>query len=220
MTRLTMPPEDPVERLENEARRLLSEWGLVVKRQLSRVRSSASTLATNLVRWGRTRIDAMRATRRYLLDPTSAWSGHDLRAVTAASLLGPRALLAGALLAGAYALSTGGSMRDALAPGAVETLWAFGRVAILVLVIPVSGLPRGRLIAAYAAGLTPYLFGITTSLRLIALAASALITLAGLVGAGLPVNGARRAIGVAFGGQAGVVVFGWLVRAAIAALTA
>jgi hypothetical protein len=134
--------------------------------------------------------------------------------------VGPRYLLAGLLLSAAFTSTVGGAPGEALAPVLVEIVWALGRFAVIALLVPAHELPRPRLAAAYLAGLLPYVFGATAWLRIVALVASALLTFRGLTGAGLGGRRARTAVLWAFGGQAGVLAFGWIVRAALAGLFA
>ncbi len=74
--------------------------------------------------------------------------------------------------------------------------------------------------AAWSVSLLPYLLGATEELRIVALGASALLCLGALKGAGLRSADARTMVGWAFGGQAGVLTFGWLISGGLAILTA
>lgn len=216
MTSPGTPPADPIERIGDELRRLAGDISAATRRRASRTRVRALRLAagasSRLSAWA----ERMAAARRYLLDPVGAWTHDDAVAVSAAAAIGPRYLLAGLLLAASYTYATGGTPGEALSPVLVQIVWALGRIAVIALLVPAGRLPRPRLVAAYLAGLVPFVFGVTAALRLAALIASALLTFTGLTGAGLGGRRARTAVLWAFGGQVGVIVFGWIARAALA----
>ena len=220
MTSLGTPPVDPVERLGNEARRLFGDVSSTarrgLRRRVARGRAWVDASTARLHGWN----ERMAAARRYVLAPADAWIRQDAPAVSAAAAVGPRYLIAGLLLAAAYTRATGGTIGEALAPAFVEIVWALGRLGAIALLVPARELPRPRLAAAYLAGLLPYVFGVTTWLRVVVLVASALLTFRGLTGAGLGGRRARTAVLWAFGGQVGVVAFGWVARAALAGLFA
>ncbi|HEY3316945.1 MAG TPA: hypothetical protein VGK50_00765 [Coriobacteriia bacterium] len=108
-------------------------------------------------------------------------------------------------------------LRMPLAEVAVAVVWTLGwaglRLGILRLAAPRTS--PGRVRAAWAAGLLPAAFGVTDVLRVLALAASAWLTLGALEGGGVPRREARRAAAVAFGAEAAAAVVRWVAASAL-----
>lgn len=153
---------------------------------------------------------------RYHRDAALPWSPEGHRDRQRAAAIGVRALVFGVTLA---ALSAAGLRDSWLAAAAVsgeQLLWASARFIIIALVSPRGALDRPRLTTAFMAGLVPYAAGVTPTLRILALAGSAILTYRGLQGAGLRPGEARTAIVWSFGGQAAVAGLGWVLRALVA----
>ncbi len=98
-------------------------------------------------------------------------------------------------------------------------LWAGARFIIIAMLMPRGAITRTRLSIVFLSGLLPYAFGATWLLRMVALGGSALLTRRGLLGAGVSARDVRVTVGWSFGGQAAILVGGWLVRAVIALIT-
>ena len=137
----------------------------------------------------------------HLRDPRTHWQTRDGTAIAATAAFGIRALAFGLLTATAVLLAAEQPLRAGIGAAFAELVWAAGRYAILALLLTPRPLRRRRLVAAYLAGLAPYLFGVTPGLRLVSLVASGWLTYRGLRGAGLAAKPARSAIAWAFGGQ-------------------
>lgn len=155
--------------------------------------------------------------RAYLADPVAAWSGDSPARLMPAVAFGLRAFAAGLLISAGVALGTGVRLPAAGLVILTELLWVAARLAIIVLLTP-TGLPRSRALAAFAAGLAPYAFGITPLLRLGSLGLSAVLTARGLRGAGAAAGTVRLATGWAFGGQAAIMAGGVALRGLLAAI--
>lgn len=136
----------------------------------------------------------------------------------AAAAIGVRAFVFGLIAGAAFAVSKNNSYASGFAVVAGEVLWAAARFIIIGALLPRDVTDRTQLSAAFLAGLLPYALGFTPALRTVALAISALLTYRGMTGGGIHKSEARLATGWAFGGQAGVVLAGWLVRIAVTLL--
>lgn len=156
---------------------------------------------------------------RYHRDSTLPWNADGHADRSAAAAIGVRCFAFGLTLAALYAAGLRSSLLAAVAVVAEQLLWASARFIIIALVSPRKAIDRTSLSIVYLAGLLPYVMGATPTLRMLALAGSALLTYRGLQGAGLRVAEARSAIAWSFGGQAAVAAFGWILRALVALAT-
>jgi hypothetical protein len=212
------PPTDPFEQVLSTLTHVALSFFIAWRRALSsgyrRVRAVALWIAGRVAgwagQWGRV--------IRYFTTPASERIHEDADASRAAAF-GVRAFAFGLLASGSITIATGGTSRAAVATLAVELAWAAGRFAICAALVPVTTLPRSRLALAYLTGLVPFALGLTAPLRIAALAASALLTAREFHAAGPDAGTVRTAVGWAFGGQALVVVFGFVLRGGLAALT-
>lgn len=153
--------------------------------------------------------------RAYHAGAALPWEPAGDRERRAAAALGLRAFVFGLVLCGiGTSASTSRWLPIAVAVGS-QVLWAGVRFIIVALLMPRGAIDRARLSTAYLAGLTPYVFAATWALQLAALAASALLTARGLLGAGVPRRDVRIAIAWAFGGQVAVAAGLWVMRALV-----
>lgn len=157
-----------------------------------------------------------RGALEYHRNAAAPWETAESASREAAAALGARGFMFGMI---ALAIVTA-SARNVWGPGVVaaggEILWAGVRFIIIALLMPRGAIGRSRLSVAFLAGLFPYAIGVTWLLRLVALGASAVLTLRGMRGAGVSESDSRVAVGWAFGGQAAVLAAGWIVRAIVA----
>lgn len=150
--------------------------------------------------------------------PANAWSSENERELEVSAAAGVRAFALGLVLAGWWVASARNAWIAGVTLIAGEVLWASARFIIIAWLMPRGAIDRRGLSIAYCAGLLPYVAGITAPLRVASLFASAYLTWSALNGAGVRRGDANRAIAWSFGGQAGVVVAGWLGRALLALL--
>lgn len=194
---------------------LFAAWRRMIG-MLARVPRHVGRIATCA---GRSWIGQWRTTLEYHRHADEAWDADDLAAYQPAAALGARAFVFGMIV---LALVTA-SGHNAWGPGvmlvASEVLWTGMRFIIIALLMPRAAIGRTRLTIAFLAGLLPYALAATWLLRLAALAASAVLTYRGLLGAGVARRDVRLATGWAFGGQMAVFAGGWLIRGVIAVLT-
>lgn len=132
-----------------------------------------------------------------------------MRLVTA----GATALALGALGALAFGVRGGKDWLPSLFTVVWLIAWALARLAILRLSAPAAfrGSPR-PVEAAWGPALLPFALAIASPLDLVALAASAFYTLAGLQAVGFARRDAVRGVAWAFGGQVAVEVLAWIAR--------
>ena len=157
--------------------------------------------------------------RSYHLHAAEPWTDATAVERETAAAVGTRAFLFGLAAAGILAATSRGLPGPAVVTVAAEVLWAGVRFIIIAMLMPRGVIGRARLSVAFLAGLLPYALGATWLLRMIALAGSAALTHRGLLGAGVAEGDARITIGWSFGGQAAILVGGWLLRAVIALLS-
>lgn len=151
--------------------------------------------------------------RSYHAGAASPWEPAGESARRTSGALGLRAFIFGLVLCGiSVSTTTSRWLPVAVAVGS-QVLWASARFIIVALLMPRGVIDRTRLSTAYLAGLMPYALAATWVFQLAALAASAVLTERGLLGAGVPRRDARIAIAWAFGGQAAVVAGLWVARA-------
>lgn len=129
--------------------------------------------------------------------------------------LGVRALAAGGLLGVLTAMIAHGDVRGAAGAAVASIVWAAARLGVLLFALHGTGLRRKAVIAAWAAGLLPYLGALTIGLRVAAFLASAYLTRGTMAAMGVPDVDARRATRWAFGGQAVAVGTAWLAGAVL-----
>lgn len=146
------------------------------------------------------------ALRTYIRDPQALWRAQDGPGLAAVAAFGARAFAFGLLVTVAVELATLQPLRSGVGTAFTEIIWAFGRYALLALVLPTRVIRRPRLLAAYLAGLTPYMFGVAAAPRLVSLVLSAWLTYRSIEGAGATRGQARVAVGCAFGGQLAVTL--------------
>ncbi|MRS12896.1 MAG: hypothetical protein EG823_07465 [Actinobacteria bacterium] len=158
--------------------------------------------------------------RDYHARGAAAWTPADLASRRRAAAIGLRGFVFGLVIA--WIISD--TSRNTWLPGGVtvisEVLWAGARFIIIALLARRGTIDRPRLSTAYLAGLLPYTLALTGPLRIAALLLSAVATYRGLVGAGVQKPDARLMIGWSFGGQAGIMVAGILVRVVMALVAA
>lgn len=192
---------------------LFAAW----RRVIGAVARAFARMATIMRSAARTWIAQWRLVLQYHASAAEAWSRDATTRETAAAL-GVRGFVFGMTLAGITMAAT----RDLWLPGVItvvsEVLWAGMRFIIIALLMPRGAIGRSRLYVAYLAGLLPYAIGATWFLRLLALGLSALLTYRGLLGAGVAKDDAKVTLGWSFGGQAGIIAGGWLLRALLAAV--
>ncbi|MDO8879368.1 MAG: hypothetical protein Q7W44_00980 [Coriobacteriia bacterium] len=212
------PPTDPFEQVLSTLTHVALSFFIAWRRALSsgyrRVRAGALWITRRVAGWA----GQWGHVTRYLTRPAPERVHGDADASRAAAF-GARAFAFGLLASGSITIATGGTSRAAVATLVVELAWAAGRFAICAALVPVTTLPRSHLALAYLTGLAPYALGLTAPLRIAALAASALLTARELRAAGPDARTVRTAVGWAFGGQALVVVFGFVLRGGLAVLT-
>lgn len=212
------PPTDPFEQVLSTLNHVAVSFFIAWRRALGsgyrRLRGGALWITGRVVgwagQWGRV--------TRYLTTPAPE-RVHEDEDTSRAAAFGARAFAFGLLASGAITIATGGTSRAAVATLVVELAWAAGRFAICAALVPVATLPRKRLALAYLTGLAPYAVGLTGPLRIAALAASALLTAREVRAAGPEARTVRTAVSWAFGGQALVVAFGFVLRGGLAVLT-
>ena len=158
------------------------------------------------------------AVTRYFRDPAVEWASAERAGVTSAAAFSARAFAFGLLAGIALDIARGGTARIAVAAALVEVLWAGGRFAILLALVPGDRLRGADVAAAYLTGLAPYALAWTGGLRVVALVVSAVLVARALRAAGLARPEARLAVGWAFGGQLAVVAVGIALRATLAAV--
>lgn len=154
---------------------------------------------------------------RFLRRPKTLGS-LDATSVDRIAALGVRALLFGSLLRIAVGWLTSRMVGVSGAQTIGMLAWAAVRLAILVVLAPAGRVERVRAYAAWAVSLVPFALGATEGLRFLALAASAWLCLDALQSLGESRRTARTMVLWSFGGQAGVVALGWLVRGGVAAM--
>lgn len=186
-------------------RRLLTGLARMTTRAILLVRRAAHAWVLQWVRFV-----------HYHRDASLPWAPEAHRTRQSAAAIGVRAFVFGVTLAALSAAGLRDSWLAAIAVLAEQLLWASARFIIIALVSPRGALDRPCLATAFMAGLVPFAAGVTPTLRILALAASALLTYRGLQGAGLRPGEARTAIAWSFGGQAAVAVLGWVLRALVA----
>ena len=211
-----VPPADLFEQvaaaLSAVGRALFAAWQRSLDGAYRAVRSACRAATEGTRRW----TAHWALVRRYYVDPADP--RHDTATRGTAAAFGLRAFAFGMLASGALAVATGDPERTAIAAIIVEVIWAAGRFAVCAAILPATT-PRDRLLRAYLAGLVPYAFGLTATLRWAALAASAVMTARGLRGTGVGAPETRSAVAWAFGGQVAVVALGFVARAGLALLT-
>lgn len=134
--------------------------------------------------------------------------------------LGFRLSLLGLGASVAVGLWRTGGWRPAAGAAITTTVWAFARLGVLVWLAPGDRRTRVVVAAVWAASLAPFGLGLTEGLRLVALAASAVLCLGALRGIGVPEKDVRSMVGWSFGGQAAVTLGGLAVRALLALVLA
>jgi hypothetical protein len=128
---------------------------------------------------------------------------------------GVRAFIAGMLGLFALAVSTGGDPAVAGTQAVTSAVWALARLGMLVFFARGGRDTRSAVLTAWAAGLFPYLIGVTAGLRLAAFIVSAIYTEAALVGVGIDRRRSLSLVAQAFGAQAIIVGLAWGVRAVL-----
>lgn len=186
-------------------RRMVSSIAGVVPRVVNDARSA-----------GRTWIGQWRRVREYHLHAFEPWTVATVADRETAAAVGTRAFIFGVVVAGIVTATSSGLLGPAVVTTGTEVLWAGARFIIIAMLMPRGAITRSRLSIAFLAGLLPYAFGATWLLRMVALGGSALLTRRGLLGAGVSARDVRVTVGWSFGGQAAILVGGWLVRAVIA----
>lgn len=95
---------------------------------------------------------------------------------------------------------------------AAETCaWAAYRLVVLALKGPGSPRRLAAMAPAWAVGLSPYLLGVTPTLRGAAFLASAIVTYRSMLSSSdVDAGAARRAIAWSFGGQAAILTLAWV----------
>ncbi len=162
-------------------------------------------------------IGTVRDSVRVLREP-GVLGGLDPAAIDRVASLGVRALLLGATASFFTGWITDGALGLSVARSAGALAWAGVRLAILITLVAGDRRSSLRVYAAWAVSLVPFVFGATEGLRFLALGASAWLCLGALEGLGIRPQRSRTAVVWAFGGQAGVVAIGWLLRGGIAAI--
>lgn len=132
--------------------------------------------------------------------------------------LGLRAFVLGSAASIVIGMTTSGGPGPSIASVVNGALWAAARLAILLALAPRDRRSRMLTAAVWSASLLPYLLGVTDGLRWVALGSSAFVCYGALLGAGLRRETVRTMTAWAFGGQAGVLAAGWLLRGALALL--
>jgi hypothetical protein len=191
---------------------LFGAWHRVLKTLAAAVLNVAHAMTTVARRWAQQWVRA----RNYHAIADAPWVPDDARDRETAAAIGLRAFAVGVALAAWATADLGSGLVAGIVLAATELLWAGARFIIIAVMMPSGVIDRPRLSIAFFAGLVPYLFGTTSALRILSLVASAYLTWRGLQGAGVRRLDATRAIGWSFGGQAGVIATGWLLRALLA----
>lgn len=132
--------------------------------------------------------------------------------------LGLRAFVLGSAASIVIGMTASGGPGSSIASVLNGVLWAAARLAILLALAPRDRRSRMLTAAVWSASLLPYLLGVTDGLRWVALGASAFVCYGALLGAGLRRETVRTMTAWAFGGQAGVLAAGWLLRGVLALL--
>lgn len=189
---------------------LFNGWRRVVSRVLSLVRPRARFAQLRSVF-----VDAY----ALLASPTSFGALTATRADRLATF-GFRAFVLGSAASLIVGLMAAGNPGPSIASVANGFLWAGARLAILLALAPRNRRTLALTTAAWGASLLPYLLGMTDELRWVALGASAFVCYGALSGAGLKRETVRTMTAWAFGGQAGVLAAGWLLRGVLAVLAA
>ncbi|MDO8848212.1 MAG: hypothetical protein Q7W51_07510 [Coriobacteriia bacterium] len=189
-------------------RRMVNSIAGVVPRVVNGARSAVRT-------W----IGQWRRVREYHRHASEPWTVATAADRETAAAVGTRAFLFGVVIAGIVTAQSSGLWGPAVVTTGTEVLWAGARFIIIAMLMPRGTITRTRLSIAFLAGLLPYAFGATWPLRMVALGGSALLTRRGLLGAGVSARDVRVTVGWSFGGQAAILVGGWLVRAVIALIT-
>ncbi|MDO8915194.1 MAG: hypothetical protein Q7W16_03845 [Coriobacteriia bacterium] len=150
---------------------------------------------------------------RYLRDPAGTLRASDADDRTLLKSAGAVALTAGVVLSFAVPGALGTPLvRRFLAAGWMAA-WALARLFIM------RTAARGALARtpssiddAWGPALLPFAVAVIDPLPLLALAASALLTLRGFEGLGVEAREARRVVFIAFGGQVAAEIVAWLAR--------
>ncbi|MDO9557269.1 MAG: hypothetical protein Q7J82_06780 [Coriobacteriia bacterium] len=129
---------------------------------------------------------------------------------------GARAFLAGALGLVAVSAITGSDTTVAGTRALTAVVWAFARLGVMLFFA--RGDQRAAIATGWAAGLLPYLVGVTLGLRAVAFFISAIYTDAALTGVGIDRERSHSLVVRAFGAQGIVVGALWAARAIIAAV--
>ncbi len=163
--------------------------------------------------------DAARTAVTYLRRPDTL-GNLDPPSIDSLTAIGIRALILGSVASIAVGWLTAGALGVPVARAIGSIVWAAARLAILIALGPRGRESHLRVYGAWTCSLIPFAFGVTEGLRLLTLAASAWLCLEGLVALGERRRIARTMVLWSFGGQAGVIALGWLLRGGIAAITA
>lgn len=190
---------------------LFSAW----RRAISWTGAAARGVGPRMRALARSWVEQWGRVRAYHTGPALPWDAAGEHQRETAAAVGTRAFVFGLVLTGlAIATTTSRWLPIAVGIGS-QVLWSGVRFIIIAVLMPRGSISRRNLSTAYLAGLLPYAFGATWLLQLAALLASANLTLRGLTGAGVARDDARTAVVWAFGGQAAILVGGWVLRAII-----
>lgn len=155
----------------------------------------------------------------YVLTPESTMRSAE-GAPARLSAFGIRAFLAGALGLVVISAITGGDTTIAGSGVLSAVVWAFARLGMMLFFARVNRAERTAVVTGWAAGLLPYVIGVTIGLRAIAFLVSAIYTDAALSGVGIDRKRSRSMVARTFSAQGIVVGASWGVRAIIAAFVA
>ncbi len=153
-----------------------------------------------------------------LLSNPASFGSLDTPRADRLAALGLRAFVLGSAASIVVGMSTSGGPGPSIASVLNGVIWAAARLAILLALTPRDRRSRVLTAAVWSASLLPYLLGVTDALRWVALGASAFLCYGALSDAGFRRETVRTMTAWAFGGQAGVLVAGWLLRGALALL--
>ncbi len=211
------PDPQPARRPRSAMIPAVSALFVAWRRAISAVVAAALRLAATTGRLARTWVAQWRRAWDYHSGSDRAWSPGGLPERQTAAAIGVRAFIFGlAIAAVVTSVTSGGAAGPGIMVAMTELLWAAARFIIIALLTPRGAIDRSRLSVAFFAGLLPYAIGATALLRLVALGGSAFLTRRGLIGAGVARRDVHVSVAWAFGGQAGVIVLGWLARAIVA----
>ena len=156
---------------------------------------------------------AIRAALRYLRDPAATLAEADRGERGLLKEAGAVALALGVVLAFLVPSAFGVPLQDRFLAAGWTAAWALARLFIMRSLArrPLVG-DLSRIDDAWGPGLLPYALAVASPLGLIALAASAWLTLRGLVAVDVEARESRRLVLWAFGGQLAAETASWLAR--------